>query len=146
MVRKITAVVAGILVVGLVVMVLQQISAAMHPIPEGLDPFDRDQADAFRDHMAAMPAGAWALAFTSELIGAFAGAFAAGKIARSGVRWISAIIVGVALLGSTANWMAFEHPTWFIAGQLIGYPLVLMGVWTLLGLGDSASSESKGVA
>ncbi|NNK64479.1 MAG: hypothetical protein HKO98_14875 [Gemmatimonadetes bacterium] len=104
----------------------------MHPIPEGLDPFDPDQADAFREHMAAMPALAWFIAFASELIGAFAGAFVAGRIAL-GSRWVCGVIVGAALLGSVANWMAFEHPTWFIVGQLAGYPLVLMGVWALLG-------------
>ena len=135
MMRKIGAIVVGLLVLGLVVMGLQQIAASMHPIPEGLDPFDPDQADAFREHMAAMPAGAWAMAFASELAGALAGAFVVGKIARDGDRWVCGIIVGAALLGSAANWMAFEHPMWFMAGQLIGYPLVLMGAWALVGRG-----------
>ncbi len=130
MLRKIGAIVAGLVVVGVVVMLLQQFAASMHPIPEGLDPFDPDQADAFREHMAAMPAGAWAIGFASELLGAFAGAFVAGKIAQ-GTRWVSGLIVGLAMLGSVANWMAFEHPLWFMAGQLVAYPLVLMGVWTL---------------
>lgn len=140
MLRKIGAVVAGLVVVGVVVMVLQQVSASMHPIPEGLDPFDPDQADAFREHMAGMPAAAWAVAFASELIGAFAGAFVAGKIAPSGARLLCGIVVGAALLGSVANWMTFEHPTWFILGQLVGYPLVLMGVWTLVGRDSGAPS------
>jgi len=88
-----------------------------------------------------MPAGAWAMAFASELIGAFAGAFVAGKIARDGARLVCGIIVGAALLGSVANWVAFEHPMWFMAGQLVGYPLVLMGVWAMVGrAGDVEAS------
>lgn len=141
MVRKIGGGVAGVLVVGVVVFLLQQISSALHPLPEGLNPFDPEQADAFREHMSSMPGAAWAVAFSSELIGAFAGGVVAGKIARGSERVVSAVVVGFALLGSTANWMAFEHPTWFVAGQLVGYPLVLMGVWTVLGRGAAPAED-----
>lgn len=33
------------------------------------------------------------------------------------------------LLGSLLNWTSFAHPAWFVAGQLLLYPLVLFLVW-----------------
>ena len=130
--RKIVALVAGVLVLGLVVMTLQQVSSAIHPLPEGLDPFDPGDAEAFAEHLASMPPGAWAVAFLSELLGAFFGGMAAGWIARDRARLFSGIIVGLAFVASTSNWLAFDHPLWFIAGQLVGYPLVLTAAWFLL--------------
>lgn len=145
--RKIVALVAGVLVLGLVVMTLQQVSSAIHPLPEGLDPFDPGDAEAFGEHLAAMPPGAWAVAFLSELVGAFFGGLAAGWIARDRARLFSGIIVGLAFVASTANWLAFDHPLWFIVGQLMGYPLVLVGVWVLLKPRDPvASTPSRSVS
>ena len=55
MVRNIGGFIAGALTAGFLVMTLQRISSGMHPLPEGLDPFDPAQAEAFRQHMAGMP-------------------------------------------------------------------------------------------
>ena len=133
MARKIGAVVAGILVVGIVVLGLQSVAAALHPLPEGIDPMAEEDAEAFTAHLAAMPVISWALAFASELVGAFLGGLTAGWIARDRARVFSGAIIGFALLASVTNWVSFEHPMWFIVGQLVGYPVALVGVWTLLG-------------
>lgn len=133
MFRRVASVVVGILVVGVVVGGLQLVSARLHPLPEGLDVFDPASADALAAHLETMPAISWAIAFGSELLGVFAGALAAGWIARDRARIVSGIVVGVGVLGSLNNWMSFEHPVWFVAGQLVLYPVVLMGVWAVLG-------------
>ncbi|MDX1646923.1 MAG: hypothetical protein R3304_07250 [Longimicrobiales bacterium] len=130
--RRIVAVVAGLLVLGLVVMTLQQASASLHPMPEGLDPFDPADAQAFDEFLQGMPPLAWALVFSSELLGALFGGLTAGWIARDRHRIFSGVIVGLALVGSVTNWMAFPHPVWFIVGQLVGYPLMLMAAWAML--------------
>lgn len=132
MVRKIGAAFAGMLVLGAVVMTLQQVAGMIHPLPEGLDPMSPDDAEAFRTHLEAMPSSAWAIGFFSELLGAFAGGLTAAWIARDAARGLGGLIVGLALVGSAINWTSFYHPTWFVVGQLIGYPLVLMAVWTLM--------------
>lgn len=132
MARKIGAVIAGVLVLGVVVAALQFVSASIHPLPEGVDPFDPEDAAAFAEHLEGMPDSAWMVAFASELIGAFFGALVAGAIVHDRKRMFSAIIVGLALVGSVANWLSFAHPTWFIVGQLLVYPAVLAGVWGVL--------------
>ncbi len=130
--RKIGAVVAGMLVVFAVVLSLQWVGSLIHPLPPGVDPMDPADADALRAHMATMPAASWALAFFSELIGAFLGGLTAARIADVHRARFAAAIVVLALLGSIMNWVTFSHPAWFIVGQLVGYPLVYLGVVKLL--------------
>lgn len=152
MARKISAILAGMIVVGGVVFAMQALAARLHPFPPGLDPMDPAQSDAMLHHLSTMPPISWALAFSSELVGAFLGALVAGWIARPGpstndisgyasrrsVRLASGTIVLFALAASVFNWTAFAHPTWFMVGQLVGYPIVLFGAWTLLGKRRSA--------
>ena len=135
MLRTIAAGVAGFVTLGMVVLALQSLSALVYPLPEGLNPMDPASADAFREHLEAMPPLAWAIGFGSELLGALAGALVAAGIQRQHVRPLSGVIVGLAFAGSVMNWMSFYHPTWFIVGQVIGYPLVLLAVWRLFGGG-----------
>lgn len=131
--RKIGAVLAGALVVGVVVFLLQWIGSRLYPLPPGLDPMDPANRDAFVAHLARMPPIGWALAFGSELLGAFLGAWTAGRIAGSHRAWFAGGIVGLAVMGSFVNWIAFPHPGWFIAGQVVGYPLVMLAALRLLG-------------
>jgi len=131
-VRNIMGFLTGVLVLGVVVLVLQQLSFLLHPVPDGLDPMDPADAEAFAAFLATMPMAAWAAAMLSEVVGAACGAFAAGWISRDASRLVSGLIVGFATIASGFNWISFPHPTWFIVAQLVGYPLALMGVWTAL--------------
>lgn len=141
MVRTVIGIVAGVACLGVVVTVLQQVSSAMHPLPAGVDPMDPADAAAFAEHVAAMPAGAWVVAMMSEVLGATIGALVAGAISKGALRGASGLVVGLATLGSVMNWMAFPHPMWFIAAQIVLYPVALMSVWALL-----ASRSRDGVA
>ena len=132
MVRNIGALVAGFLVVVVVVSVLQAAGTLLYPPPEGLDPFDPANAEAFATYLENMPPTNWALAWGSEILGAFLGALTAGWIARQHRSVFAGVIVALALAGSINNWLSFSHPTWFIIGQLIAYPLVFLGVVRLL--------------
>ena len=132
MVRKVLAIPAGIAVLAVVVLLLQSLAASFHPLPEGLDPGSREDLQAFRDHMAEMPIVSWVLGFSSELIGGFLGALTAGFVARGHARIFSGVVIGLSFFGSVVNWTTFEHPFWFVVGQLIGYPFALMVAWTIL--------------
>lgn len=127
MVRRIAAVFAGIVTVGVVVVVLQWVGSRLYPLPPGLDPMDPASRDALLAHTAGMPLLSWLLAFSSEILGAFLGGWVAGRIAGDRHRLFVGIIVGVAVLGSLMNWVSFPHPRWFMAGQLVGYPLAFLG-------------------
>lgn len=133
MLRSFAGVVVGGLVIGVVVGGLQALGASVHPLPDGLDVLDPASADEFAAYIATMPLIVWAIAMSSELLGAFLGALAAGWIARDRARIASAIVVGIAVLGSLNNWRMFDHPVWFMVGQLVLYPVVLMSAWVVLG-------------
>lgn len=142
--RRIVALVAGVLVLALVVLTLQEASAALHPLPEGVDPFDPADAESFEAYLEGMPPLSWALVFFSELLGALFGGLTAGWIADGRPRLFGGIIVGLAVLGSVMNWVAFSHPVWFMVGQLVGYALVLMTVTGVLGKRRSGARGAPG--
>lgn len=136
MVRKIGAVVLGVLTLGAVVMTLQQVSVALWPLPEGLDPFDPAQADAWSAYLESMPSAAWLLAMVSEVLGALCGAVVAGWVARDAWKNAAGIVVGLGLAFSVANWVSFRHPAWFLLGQVVLYPAAyLAAVKVLAGRG-----------
>lgn len=132
MIRNIAGLVAGVLTVGVVVLALQWVGARLYPLPEGLDPLDPEQQELFREYMRTLPASGWFLAFSSELLGAFAGALVAARIATSRRLWIAGVIVGLALAGSISNWSSFPHPTAFVVGQIVGYPVTFLTAAVLL--------------
>lgn len=142
--RRIVALVAGVLVLGLVVLTLQEASAALHPLPEGVDPFDPADAESFEAYLEGMPPLSWALVFFSELLGALFGGLTAGWVADRRPRLFGGIIVGLAVLGSVMNWVAFSHPVWFMVGQLVGYALVLMTVTGVLERRRSGAGAAPG--
>lgn len=132
MARNIGGFVVGFITFGLVVVSLQQLSSTIYPIPEGLDPFDPAQAEAFARHLEGMPMSAWLIAMLSEVVGAFCGAFMAGWIATSHERLLSGGMILMGLMGSIYNWTQFTHPIWFIVCQIVLYGVAVWGVWTLL--------------
>ncbi len=133
MLRRMGAVLAGVVVVGAVVMLVQGAGSRLYPLPDGLDPTDPASRDAFAAYLKGMPTVSWALAFGSEPLGAFLGALTAARIGHDHRPELAAIVVVMALAGSAFNWVSFVHPTWFVAGQLVAYPLVLLAAVRLLG-------------
>ena len=124
--RMLGGVAVGVVVVGAVVIVLQGLGSSLYPLPEGVDPMDPADRDAFAAYVATMPVLAWLLAMVSELLGAFAGAVTGGWAARDRKGWVPGVVVALALTGSVVNWTSFAHPVWFIVGQVMGYPLVFL--------------------
>ncbi len=132
MVRRIGAGLLGVVTLGAVVMTLQQVAAALWPLPEGLDPFDPADADAWTTYLESMPPAAWFLAMLSEVVGAFCGAVVAGWVARDAWKNVAGVVVGLGLAFSVANWVSFRHPVWFPVGQMALYPAAYLAAVRLL--------------
>ncbi|HSM59474.1 MAG TPA: hypothetical protein VK849_01700 [Longimicrobiales bacterium] len=132
MMRNVVAVVTGVLVVLLVVFALQWLGSLLYPLPEGLDPMDPAQREQVTEYMRGLPVSSWLLTFASELLGAFLGALVTGRMAGSRRAPLAGLIVLLAVVGSVTNWMAFPHPTLFVVGQLVGYPLVFLAARRML--------------
>ncbi len=79
MIRSVLAVVAGIVVGGIVVGVCETPGLLLHPVPQGLDLNDPAQ---LKDHVAKAPLAAQVCVAVAWTLGPLAGSFVAARIAR----------------------------------------------------------------
>lgn len=131
MVRNILALVVGFLVLFSVVTSILAVGSLLFPPPAGLDLATPDPA-ALEEYTATLPPAGWLLPLLGEVLGAFLGAWTAGSLAASHSVRFAGAIVGLAVAGSLMNWFAFPHPTWFVVGQLVAYPLAFWAAARLL--------------
>jgi len=124
MMRKIAAVLAGLLVGGVLIAVIEQIGSLLHPLPAGVDYTDRE---ALRAHVEGAPLTAMLAVLAAYCIGPFFGGFLAGRIGQG---LLAPLIVGIFFtVGGIANLIAVPgHPIWFAVVSLAVYiPAALLG-------------------
>jgi len=125
MIRKVLAVIAGLVVASIAIMIAEMIGHRIYPIPQG---FNKDDMNVMREFMAGLPAGAFLIVAAGWAIGSFLAGFAAKTISRSNGFLIPLIIGGLLTVGAIANFVMMPHPTWFvILGLLIFIPITLIG-------------------
>jgi hypothetical protein len=114
--RRIGAVVAGLVVAFVLVQAAEMGVHAMYPFPAGMNERDMTQIKAF---VATLPTQAFALVLAGWLLGTLAGTFIAAKIGRSRV---PAYIAGALLLcAGVANSILIPQPVWFSAVSFVTY-------------------------
>lgn len=120
-VRMILGIVAGVVVGGLVVFLVESAGHAMFPPPVGTD---LSNPEAMKTLIASLPAGAIVMLLLGWFLGALAGAVTAKVIAK---RDMAAWIVGVIFVALTAsNFIYIPHPVWMMAA---GVALPLLAAW-----------------
>lgn len=127
MIRKIAAVVVGILLTSLVVGLVQQLGHYLYPLPAGTDPND---SEAIKKYVENAPFLAVFFVIISYAAGAFTGGFVSTKIANDGKK-IYALIIGVLFLFTSIYMMVtIPSPIWFWILGIAVWSLVLVG-WKL---------------
>jgi hypothetical protein len=128
MIRKIMAVVIGIVAGGAFNMAIVTASHAVYPLPEGIDPND---FDAFKAHVEAhgMPTGALIMVLVAHAGGSLVSGFVCGLIAMRSW-YVAAIGLGILwTCGGIAMLMMLPAPTWFAVADVVLYiPAALLGV------------------
>jgi hypothetical protein len=128
MIRKIMAVVIGIVAGGAFNMAIVTASHAVYPLPEGIDPND---FAAFKAHVAAhgMPTGALIMVLVAHAGGSLVSGFVCGLIAMRSW-YVAAIGLGILwTCGGIAMLMMLPAPTWFAVADVVLYiPAALLGV------------------
>ena len=124
MLKKILAVVVGILIGGLGISLVQALSGQMYPWPEGLDYNNKEAFAAFVD---TLPLGAFLMVILSYVVGSFFGGMAA--TAASKEKYTPALIVGFALtIAGVMNAIAIPQPLWVsIVSVIVFIPFALLG-------------------
>jgi len=110
MLKKVGAVVAGLIIGSIVNMAIILVSTVMHPMPEGVTFNDQE---GMKDWIENMPASGFVMALLAHQLGTFAGGIVASLITKQ--RWIigGAIVGAFFLLGGVMTLFDFAHPTWF---------------------------------
>ena len=124
MLKKIVAVVVGILIGGLGISLVQALSGQMYPWPEGLD---YNNKEAFAAFMKTLPVGALLMVILSYIVGSFFGGMAATAVGKE--KYSSALIVGFGLtIAGVMNAIAIPQPLWVsIVSFLVFIPFALLG-------------------
>jgi len=129
MLRKILAVIFGMLVGAIVVFLVDMFGHTIYPFPEGLD---MDDTAAVNAYVAAAPVGAMLFVVLAWVLGSFVAGTVATLICNDG-KSVYALTCGVLLLiGGITTLVMIEHPTWmwivsafaFISPAWLGYRLV----------------------
>ncbi|MEG3146705.1 hypothetical protein U1839_18795 [Sphingomonas sp. RT2P30] len=121
MIRKILAIVAGLVAAFLIILLVEGVDERLYPVPADLDTTD---AAALGAYVFAMPMAAKLLVVGGWLLGALGGVWLCLRI--SDRRWTGWIIVLLLIAGGVANMIQFGHPLWMQAGAVIA---PLLGGW-----------------
>lgn len=121
--KTIVGVITGIVTALLVVGGIEWLGHQIYPIPEGLDPSNKD---AMRDMVAGLPTGAILMVGFAWMAGAFCGSYVTGRIGSLKPHYGTLIVTGLILAGTITNLILIPHPLWFsvsapIAVILSGY-------------------------
>jgi hypothetical protein len=127
MIRSILAIVAGFLIGGIVVALIELPGMFLHPLPPGIDP--KDQA-AMQAHYARAPTSALICVGIAWAAGPLVGSFLACWIARRALL-VHGLVIGIIFLAADlAMISSFPHPAWLaIVGVIAPIAMCLAGSW-----------------
>lgn len=129
--KSVTAVLAALIVAFAMVVVVEAISAIMHPFPPGFDPSD---IEACKAHVANYPTPALIVAGVGWVVTVFISCWIATRL---GAHRHPAHGVGIGLLllalAAFNMWM-LPYPLWFEAAMYVLFPLAIVA-GSLLGRG-----------
>ena len=130
--RNIGAGIAGVVVAGLLVWLVEKVGHAVYPPPPDLD---FANADAMRAYIDTLPLGALLFVAAAWFIGTLGGTLTACKLG-TGRRYIYALVVGgLILVATVVNLVMIPHPMWF---SVLAVLVILAGAWLGLKLGGGS--------
>lgn len=132
--RNIGAGIAGIVIAGLLVWVVEMIGHTAHPMPEGLDYND---AEAMAAYIATLPVSALLSVVAAWFVGTLGGTFVGVRIGTAPPYIFAILVGGFVLLGITLNLVAIPHPTWMIVTGVVG---TIVAAWLGMQLGQKKAA------
>jgi hypothetical protein len=134
-IRKILAVVLGVVAAVVLIVVGETFGHSVYPAPPDLDV---DDVEALRAYVTGAPIGASLLVMGAWLVATLGGGLLACFISRETPLIYSAIVGGLVLVGTIINLMSIPHPLWFSITSVLGI-LAVIFVTGRLGLSFVAS-------
>ena len=123
MLRRIGAVVAGLISAWLVVSIAEAVAHKIYPPPRGMDMTDFNQVKQF---VASLPLSALLIVLAGWLVGTFMGTWLASRISQNRV---PGYVVGAILLAAgIANAVLIPQPVWFsVVSFMVYVGMTLLG-------------------
>jgi len=125
MIRKIAAVIVGLVSAVLIFLIAENLNAAIHPYPTTLDFTDSSAVETYFNNQ---PLLFWFVVLIGWAVGSFVCGLVSKAISKSNNKNLAYIAGGVLTLSGVANIFSLPHPTWFIiVGLLVFIPFVIAG-------------------
>lgn len=119
--RSVGAVLAGLLVALFLIIVVELVTLTFHPFPADVDPHDIDVTR--KVHVARFPDWVLAIASAGWGLTTFVSAWLATRLG-SGRHCADGILVGSILsVLAVVNMSMLPYPIWFLAANLVAFPL-----------------------
>jgi hypothetical protein len=129
MIRNIGAGLAGIVVAGTIVWLVEMIGHTIYPTPADLDTGDMDVMRAYVD---TVPLGAMLSVALAWFLGSLGGTFAACRIGSARPLVYLLVVGGMMFAGAAFNLTMIPHPIWF---SILGVVGIFVGAWLGMTLG-----------
>lgn len=123
MVRRIFAVVAGVVVAVTLVMLIQKLGHNLYPPPADMDVSDQEF---IRNYVASLPWGPLAFVIASYMIATLVGGWTAAAIAGEAPLLFAGIVGLFVLAGTISTVSLIPHPAWFTVASVVGVILAAM--------------------
>ena len=137
MLKNIAAGIAGIIIAGLLVWLVEMLGHTVYPPPTDLSFADPDAMGAYID---TLPLGALLFVAAAWFIGTLGGTAAACKIGDAKPMIFAGVVGGLMLIGTLFNLVTIPHPLWFSILGLVG---IAVGAWLGMTFGASTTSEAE---
>ena len=137
MIRKISAVVLGVVTAVILIIVIEALGHAVYPPPGGLE---ITNTEAMRDYVMGLPIAALLFVMAAWLVAALVGGLLACFIAREKPLVYSAIVGGLVLLGTIINLISIPHPLWFSTISIVA---IIATIFVTSRLGSSFAASPR---
>lgn len=125
MIRKILAIISGLISGGIVISLVEMVAQQLHPLPTGIK---MDDFAALAEHASKTPLPAQITVLIGYVLGATTAGFVSTIIAKDGKKVYALICAILFLLATIVNLSMIATPIWFwIIALLLWIPLVLLG-------------------
>ena len=114
--RSVLAILAGAIVAGVLIALVEATSSAVYPLPPGFDLHDHE---AMRQHIHSLPIGAFLFVLAAWAIGAFAGSWVAARIATRARLGHGLAVGALFLLAGVLTMLSIPHPWWMWVGGIL---------------------------
>jgi hypothetical protein len=135
MLRRILAIVAGLVAAMAIIFAIEAVGRVLFPLPSGMALTDPQSA---RERADMIPVGALASILVAWTVGALAGSYSVARLIGARGTSLAYVAGGVVLVWAALMTMRMPHPIWFVAAT----PILIVGA-TIVGASPSRARRPK---